>query len=246
MAERTSIIEATLPLRAAPDMAEGYVTEGLYGETVEQLNRSGDWSEIRLSDGYCGFALTRGIAASSTETTHRVSAIRTHLYPDTDLKTPPIRAISFASLITVKSAARNGFVETGEGWLYERHLAPKNETQPDHVETARQFLGTPYLWGGRSAFGLDCSALVQLSLQAAGLDCPRDSGPQKQCLPAVDGPPRRGDIVFFPGHVGLMIDNADLLHANATHMAVTIDPLGAVASWTRKQSGKGVTGIARI
>jgi cell wall-associated NlpC family hydrolase len=128
-------------------------------------------------------------------------------------------------------AVENGFARTAAGWLFEKHLAPIDRPRPDPIATALQFMGVPYLWGGRSADGLDCSGLVQLAVQSTGRWCPRDSDHQARFLgqPVVDlARARSGDLIAFKGHIGFLIGSEQLLHANAFHMQVTLDALADV------------------
>jgi cell wall-associated NlpC family hydrolase len=148
------------------------------------------------------------------------------------MKTPALGVLSFLSPVR-PGTERNGFAEIAPGaWIYIRHLAPVGPMETDIVKTATRFLETPYLWGGRTAFGLDCSALVQLSLAAAGMAAPRDSGPQRCALGhrvLGDAPPRYGDLVFWSGHVAISLDDGNVLHANAHTMTVAVEPFAAVA-----------------
>jgi cell wall-associated NlpC family hydrolase len=130
----------------------------------------------------------------------------------------------------------------GAGWIPARHLAPIGADFSEPAATAERFLGTPYLWGGRDSVGIDCSGLVQQALYAAGLACPRDSDLQAQLGSAVDaGDLARGDLVFWRGHVGMLLDEARLIHANAWHMAVAIEPLAeAVERIARRGGGEPI------
>ena len=129
-------------------------------------------------------------------------------------------------------------------------MAPHDASAPDYLATALRFLGVPYLWGGRSALGLDCSGLAQIALSEAGIPCPRDCYMQAEAVGeavALEGPYRRGDLVVFPGHCGLMVDDAAIVHANATAMCVSCDPLAKVVDIVKGQSdGVGITGVRRI
>ena len=137
----------------------------------------------------------------------------------------------------------------GGGWVHARHLAAIADKAPDFVTVAERFVGTPYLWGGRTSIGIDCSGLVQLALLAAGIHCPRDSDQQAEALGALvsaDGTGftfRRGDLVFFPGHVGMMTDTVTLLHANAYHMQVVAEPLADVVM---RAGAKGISAVKRL
>jgi len=130
------------------------------------------------------------------------------------------------------------------------HLASLDFVEPDFVAVAERFLGVPYLWGGKTALGLDCSGLVQVALTATGRICPRDSDMQEQALGALvphaeEGALQRGDLVFWKGHVAIVRDGATLIHANAFHMAVAIEPLGEAITRI-SEAGSEITSVRRI
>lgn len=217
-----------LPLRREPKPDAPLETEGLYGETVKVYDRKGGWGWAQLQDGYVGYLPMDGLAEDVAEPTHWLVALRSYLYPAPDIKTPPLDLISMNALLAV--GGREGpflKLETG-GYVFARHAKPFETAAEDYVAVAETFLGTPYLWGGRTSLGIDCSGLVQLSLQAAGFECPRDTDMQRDALGEALADPddlRRGDLVFWPGHVGIMRSTVTLLHANAHHMAVAAEPL---------------------
>jgi cell wall-associated NlpC family hydrolase len=234
MSVRSRVILPSTILRGRPDRSAEAATELLFGEAVSVAFRRADWAEIEnLTDGYRGFVEAASLGDGGPDPTHRVGALRSFVYPEPNLKVAPIAALSFLSSLR-PGAERNGFAElAGGGWIFARHLEPLGSAEPDYAQTALRFLGVPYLWGGRTALGLDCSALVQLSLAAAGIAAPRDSGPQRAALGQRvlgDAPLRPRDLVFWPGHVGIMADRDHIVHANAHFMAVTVEPLGAVAA----------------
>lgn len=244
-----SFVEGRLMQIAAPftdmmDEAQGgsRVSQALHGERFTLYQRRGarGWGQL-ASDGYIGWvALADLREEDGLVPTHRVSALLTRA---TDIS---IKAIGFGPLpmgcllaITEPSIAMRGssarFAQSSLGAVPAAHLVELNHVHPDWVSVAQMFLGVPYVWGGRTAMGLDCSALVQLALQQAGVPCPRDSDLQEA------GPGHalasgaallRGDLVFWPGHVGIMLDSTKLLHANAYAMAVSIEPLGNVEART--------------
>jgi cell wall-associated NlpC family hydrolase len=221
-------------LRGRPDAKAEALTELLFGEDVIVSFSRADWAEVEsLTDGYKGFMAATALESAGPPPTHKVGALRTLVYPEPNLKVPSIGAFSFLSRLRPLEE-RNGFAELApDVWVYAPHLVPVDAVERNYVKTALRFLEAPYMWGGRSASGLDCSALVQLSLAAAGIAAPRDSGPQRMTLGQRvlgDAPPRAGDLIFWPGHVAITIEDGMVVHANAHHMAVAIEPLAAVTA----------------
>jgi cell wall-associated NlpC family hydrolase len=177
-------------------------------------------------DGYVGYVTSDALSAPVLAPTHRVSAIRTYGFSAPDIKSAIVGLYSLNALVTVE--AREGhFVRVARsGWFPESHLTPIGRAEDDYVAVARRFLGAPYQWGGRESLGLDCSALVQQSLAACNRACPRDTDQQRGFFPEVAaGQRRRGDLVFWKGHVAILLDADTILHANAHHMATAIEPL---------------------
>ncbi|AWN52762.1 NlpC/P60 family protein [Methylobacterium sp. 17Sr1-1] len=226
------IVVPVAPLRRAPDPTAALDSEALFGEAATVYELRDGWAFAQLAaDGYVGYLPEEALGPAGPAPTHRVSGLRTFLYPAADLKRPVLGALSFGALVTV--AAREGAYArlSDGGFVWAGHLAPVAAFEPDVAATALRFLGTPYLWGGRSSLGLDCSGLVQTALAAAGLPAPRDSDQQEAALgeavaldPGLAGL-RRGDLVFWRGHVGMMLDETRLIHANGHHMAVAVEPL---------------------
>lgn len=224
------VCEPTAPLKRTPFGAASLDTEALYGERARVYEDDGEgWSWVQLErDGYVGYLPTAALAPEGAPATHKVRALRSFLFPGPDIKLPPVTALSFASPVAVREM-RGKFAVTAEGFLHAGHLAPLDENESeDFVTVATRFLGLPYLWGGRSSLGLDCSGLVQTALMACGIAAPRDSDMQEAALGdriPLDGPFRRGDLLFWAGHVAIVEAPDILLHANAHHMAVAREPL---------------------
>ncbi|WP_419320145.1 C40 family peptidase [Caulobacter sp. ErkDOM-E] len=177
-------------------------------------------------DGYVGYVTSDALSAPVLAPTHRVSAIRTYAFSEPDIKSAIVGLYSLNALVTVE--AREGrFVRVARsGWFIEAHLTPVGRGESDYVAVAQRFLGAPYQWGGRESLGLDCSALIQQSLAACNRACPRDTDLQRGFFPEIDASERRrGDLVFWKGHVAILLDPDTILHANAHHMATAIEPL---------------------
>jgi cell wall-associated NlpC family hydrolase len=255
--ETLRVCAAQAALRREPSDEAALDTEALRGELVSVLGSGqGDWVRVRLvGDGYEGWMRQARLAELGSETTHRVSALRTFVFSRPDIKSPPLEALSLGAHVAVTGEAEDhnalyALIEPA-GAIVTQHLAPLKSFERDWVAVAEKFLGVPYLWGGKTALGLDCSALVQLSLGACGVAVPRDTGDQQhavgEALPIDGGLPalKRGDFVFWKGHVGMMRDEEVLLHANAHHMAVAAEPVGEALARIRAR-GLDVTGVRRI
>lgn len=227
-------------------------TELLFGEHFRVYETAGDWCWGQAAlDDYVGYVPAHLLAPTRQEPTHRVVALRTFRYPEPNIKKRPALPLSMNAKVAV-IAAEGKFVEiAGGGYLIASHLAPINSYASDFVSVAEEFLGVPYLWGGRDARGVDCSGLVQMCLERCGVACLRDTDLQEATLgqrlpdPADLSILRRGDLVFWRGHVGIMTDATTLLHANATHMRTVKEPVADAARRIEKSDGP-VTNIKRL
>jgi len=250
-ASRQRVGVAIAPMREAPRTAAVRVSEALFGEIFIVEDERDGWARGRLeTDGYGGYLPAGALDEPGPPASHAVAVPASFLYPAPDLKTMPLAALALGSRVTPRGARCGGFVEiVGGGWLFAAHLRPLDDPVPDFVALAERFLGAPYLWGGRSLWGIDCSGLIHSVLRAAGIPAPRDSAEQADALgaPLAAGTPlRRGDLAFFPGHVGLMLDTERLLHANAWDMAVSIHPLAEVIRRIGEKEARPLSGRRRI
>jgi len=247
------VIEPQAPLRAEPRPDAALLTEALKGErvTIYDSNEEGwAWGQLE-ADRYVGFVPASALKPPGAPPTHKVAALRTLVFPGPSIKLPPIEALPLgATLAIVRVADRLAVTQAG-GYVPAVHLAPVGEFEADLVAVAERFVGVPYLWGGKTALGLDCSGLVQVALTACGIACPRDSDLQEAALGtpvAVDSDLanlRRGDLVFWKGHVAIVREPGSLLHANAFHMAVVVEPIaGAVARI--RAAGSEITSVRRL
>ncbi len=250
--ETFEIADAMAPLRLGPSADAEQATQALKGERAIIYDRSGEgwaWGQLK-ADGYVGWLPDAALARLGATPTHKVTALRTLAFPGPSIKLPPSDALMMESRITV-TREDGMFAVTREGWFVPKiHLAGLDVHAPDFVAVAERFVGTPYLWGGKSCLGIDCSGLVQLSLLAAGKSCPRDSDMQQvelgRALDADEAAQlQRGDLIFWKGHVAIVRDAATVVHANAFHMATAIENTGD-AIVRIKASGSDVTAIKRL
>jgi cell wall-associated NlpC family hydrolase len=215
-------------IRRAADAAAEQWDQLLFGEAFAVLETSQGWAWGQAArDGYVGYVWTGDLAPAVEETapTHRVCALRAYGFSRPDIKSQPVGLYSLNALATVEGESGRFMKVHQSGWFAREQLAPVGDFEADPASVAERYLGAPYRWGGRESLGLDCSGLVQQALYACGRACPRDSDMQIALGAPVQGATRRGDLVFWWGHVGLMLDEARLLHANAFHMQVQIEPL---------------------
>ena len=201
--------------------------EMIYGDRFRVLQHKGHHVfGQRVFDGYVGYASFEGLGEVHADT-HWVTALATHRYQEPDLKSPARSGPSFGATLGVECEV-NGYLKSYEGdFVPSQHLRPLDQRFDDHVSVAERFIGAPYLWGGDSCWGIDCSGLVQLSFRGIGRICHRDSDLQRNSIgrKLTEGEaPRRGDFAFWKGHVGMMVDELTLLHATAHDMAVVKEP----------------------
>ena len=236
---------AAVAMRAAPSHDATAVSELLRGEGFAVVDSSGDWAwGYSVHDGYVGYVPVDRVGAF-VEPTHIVSSPAALIFADGSIKAPVVEHLPMGARVAVLES-EGAFHRIEDGFVHDRHVSPLDRTEIDHVAVAARLTGVPYRWGGRSGDGIDCSGLVQLALAFAGIPAPRDSDQQQalgRALSASD-PLRRGDLVFLPGHVGIMADETHLLHANAFWMQVVTEPLADVVA--RQPEGGGITALRRL
>jgi cell wall-associated NlpC family hydrolase len=214
-------------IRRDPDPLAEQLDQLLFGETfrVIETGRGWGWGQAGR-DGYVGHVLLAHLQPGALEATHRVCALRAYAFSRPDIKSAPVALLSLNALVAVEAEDGAFAKAEGSGWIPALQLAPIGQVETDPAAVAERLIGAPYQWGGRESLGLDCSGLVQQALHACGVHCPRDSDQQQALGRPVDRPDlARGDLVFWEGHVGMMLDGQRMIHANAFHMQVEIEPL---------------------
>jgi len=246
--ETQTIAVGRTALRAGPSPTSGMASEVLFGEIVTVYERRDGWAWVQCAlDDYVGYVREDALV-EPMKPTHRVIATSTPLLPAPDVKRPALDLLPMNAQIHVAGHEGRFARTASRGFVFADHLVPLDDRKKDWVAIAERFLGAPYVWGGKTYGGLDCSGLVQTALQTAGIACPRDSDMQEKALGhAVEdlSRPQRGDLVFWKGHVGIMLDGARMLHANAYTMNVTVERLSEAIMRIAK-SGSEVTSLRRL
>ncbi|MBT4489666.1 MAG: C40 family peptidase [Rhodospirillaceae bacterium] len=249
-----TVVRDGAPLCFSPEATAGLESQLIYGEIFQVYDERDGWCwGQNLTDGYVGYVPSSDLTTGLPLPDHQVAALHAHLYTEPDLKRPTAGTISMSARVKVVDISGR-FCRTASGhWLHSRHLVSLEYGTRDVVGTAMKFIGVPYLWGGRTAQGVDCSSLVQLALAMAGIAAPRDSDLQEAGI----GEPvamnddqdfshlEEGDLVFFPGHVGLFVEDWRFLHANAFDMQVSLHRFSDVLDRAERESTP-VSSVRRI
>lgn len=243
------VVAPAAAVRRAPDPAAEQLSQVLHGEEVDVLDWTRDFAFTQARrDGYVGYVHRHALAPRGAAPTHRVSVLRTYGFSGPSIKTAPVGLYSL-NVLVVAGEAQGKLVDCGlSGFIPARHLSPIGRFSTDPALVAEQFVGAPYQWGGCESLGLDCSGLVQQALRACGHSCPRDSDQQMALGAPIDDRAdlARNDLVFWKGHVGLMLDGERLIHANAHHMAVAIEPLDGAIERIKAAGGGPPTALRRL
>jgi cell wall-associated NlpC family hydrolase len=247
------VLAPQAPLRREPRPDAPLDTEALKGErfTVYDANAEGwAWGQL-AGDDYVGWVPDAALAPPGPPPTHRVTALRTLVFPGPSIKLPPVEALPFGATLNIARIEDRLAITSSGDYVPAAHLAAIGVNARDFVAVAERFVGTPYLWGGKSALGLDCSGLLQIALSACGVPCPRDSDMQERALGApVDHKAssfklQRADLVFWSGHVAIARDHQSLVHANAFHMSVVVESAAEAIARIRG-IGSEITSVRRL
>ena len=251
MPKLMQVVDPAISVHKSPRFDAMQLTQALLGETVKLFHAEEGWGFVQLlRDGYVGYVNINALSATTETPTHRVAVPSTFLYPDASLKTQPAVLVTLNAQVRVVDESGSYSRLSNGRFVYAAHLKPIGTVEADFVSVAEMFSHVPYYWGGKSALGLDCSGLVQLALEACGIAARRDSDMQESSLGErlmvndLDSL-KRGDLVFWKGHVGIMTDAHTLLHANGHHMMVVAEPLKDAVERIAARYGE-ITSIRRL
>jgi hypothetical protein len=226
------IVSGSASMKSAPSDNASQVSEALCGDIFEIYEEKDgySWGQI-VRNEYVGYIKSESLADKIINPNRKIRALRTYGFSIPKVQGMVIANLSMNAQVFATEKKENGFVDCGRhGWIYEKHLATLDEYYSDPAEVAQMFLHAPYYWGGVQSNGLDCSGLVETSFAACGIKLPRDAYMQEKCgqeLAIKDDLSglKRNDLIFWKGHVGIMLDEVNFIHANGWHMCVAIEPL---------------------
>ena len=220
----------------------------IYGSKVKYFSAAKGWAFIQNTyDNYVGY-VPESTIASETQKTHIVTAPLAHVFMEPNIKSKNIEILPLAARVSGE-VIENGFLETELGWISVSQLKRKTELSKDPVEVSKLLQNAPYLWGGNTTLGIDCSGLIQISLLLCGIDCPGDSDQQMNTLGQnidIGSPRKKGDILFWKGHVAWALNERQILHANAYHMATVIEEANEAIERIKKQDNNSVIAHKRL
>jgi cell wall-associated NlpC family hydrolase len=247
------VIEAQTAVRLSPRPDAPLATEALMGEriTVYETTEEGwCWGQLQ-SDRYVGWLSANALTSPSAEPSHKVGTLRSLIFPGPSIKLAPSISPPFGARLAITRFEPPFAITAAGGYMPAAHLVPMTDMERDPVAVAERFIGTPYLWGGKTSLGLDCSGLVQIALTGCGIPCPRDTDMQEGAVGGAVSVQsdladlRRGDLIFWKGHVALVCDSKTLVHANAFHMSVVSEPIAEAVSRIGA-AGSAVTSVKRV
>lgn len=241
--------QPSVMVRSSPSEDEPAISQLLLGDEFAVIDISGGWAwGYCRHDHYVGYVRADALGAANAPISHVVTAPSALVFAEADIKSAIAQRLPMGAHFTALETGAAGFIRSAAGWLHPRHVAPVGSFAADPVAIAEQLQGVPYVWGGRGGDGLDCSGLVQLTLGLCGIYAPRDSDQQRDTLGS-DVPPdslQRGDLVFFPGHVGMMVDAERMIHASAWWMRVVVEPLADVIALLKAEHAEPVVAVRRL